>query len=44
MLGPSSGSMPPPGTIHLSGCRLLLTNNTSSSLSLLKQRQAARFL
>ena len=27
-LGSSSGSIPPPGTIHLSGCRLLLTNNT----------------
>lgn len=27
-LGSSSGSIPPPGTIHLSGCRLLLTSNT----------------
>lgn len=27
-LGSSSGSIPPPGTIHLSGCLLLLTNNT----------------
>lgn len=28
ILGSSSGSIPPPGTIHLSGCRLLLTSNT----------------
>lgn len=26
--GSSSGSIPPPGTIHWSGCRLLLTSNT----------------
>lgn len=26
--GSSSGSIPPPGTIHWSGCRLLLTNIT----------------
>ena len=26
--GSSSGSMPPPGTIHWSGCRLLLTSST----------------
>ncbi len=26
--GSSSGSIPPPGTIHLSGYLLLLTNNT----------------
>lgn len=27
-LGSSSGSMPPPGTIHRSGWRLLLTSST----------------
>lgn len=42
--GSSSGSIPPPGTIHWSGCRLLLTSRTSSSRSFLKQRHAARFL
>lgn len=38
--GSSSGSIPPPGTIHWSGWRLLLTNSTCQGERALRQASA----